>query len=126
MELDEKLITAAQDSCNYAEALVVTCRATGGFKYREKIHGSDKEIDEACAIVIPKIFEICVKLSIAEYMLSEGSLNRYSNIGALETLYAQVMDELARRKQLALDKSRTGLMKAGGSPAIAQFMQKRK
>jgi hypothetical protein len=122
MQLDEKLLTAAQDSCNYAEALVMTCRATGGFKYREKIHGTDKEIDEACAIVVPKIFEICVKLSIAEYTLARGGLFK-KNLKSYDILYAQIMDELARRKQLAHEKRQADLAKEGESQAIADFMK---
>jgi len=71
--ITDDTIRMAEESIEYAASLVATVRATGGYKYRKMIHGSDVEIDKACSVAVPKLFEICIKLAIVEDMLTHDS-----------------------------------------------------
>lgn len=53
------------------DAVLLAIRASGGYKFRQFLHGTDKEIEEQVVEAIPKLRYLVLSLIMAEDMLKE-------------------------------------------------------
>jgi hypothetical protein len=73
--MDKKQITKTLESLDF---FILAIKASGGYKYRERIKGTDQEIAEYMAGAVGKFQKLTVSVLIAEEMLQErGYWDRY-------------------------------------------------
>lgn len=63
------------------QTLIVVCKATGGYKWRERIRLSDREIDRLMASCEQRLLDMAHRLAIAERMLKEPPPSIHSRWG---------------------------------------------
>jgi len=63
--------TAVKKARREMQTLILVCRATGGYKWRERIRLSDREIDKLMAGCEQHLMGMAHRLAIAETMLRE-------------------------------------------------------
>jgi len=64
-----------EEKIDEIRALIVACKAQGGYKWRQMIRGTDAEIDQLVAKCVPKMYEIGIRLAIAEDLLRNSSMS---------------------------------------------------
>jgi len=62
---------AAEKARREMQTLILVCRATGGYKWRERIRLSDREIDRLMAGCEQHLLDMAHRLAVAERMLKE-------------------------------------------------------
>jgi len=91
------LQTEVERSLAGLDGILLAIKASGGYKYRAFLKGSEKEIDDHLKEAIPKLRGMIVSLVLAEYMLQEDT-NREWQGGRWE--------EYLERRQSTLDAIR--------------------
>lgn len=67
----DRLIAQVRHAINNLGLIVLVVKAKGGYKFREKIKKSDKEIDELENTCEDILVDMAVRVTVAEQMLRE-------------------------------------------------------
>ena len=67
------VMEAARNSLRLSDDIVLAVRSTGGFKYREKMPGSNQDRDLAGIRGVTLVYEAFIKVAILEDMLKSDS-----------------------------------------------------
>lgn len=92
------------------DGILLAIRATGGFKYREQLKGTDKEIDEIVASAMPKLQGMVLALIIAEDMLKECCPEKPSWKNLWRGCEGKRWDEYLQRKKAAVEELKAKLL----------------
>lgn len=79
------------------QTLITVCKATGGYKYRERIRLSNKEIDRLMASCEQRLLDMAHRLVVAEMMLREPPPSIHPRWEEYLSKRADVMANLAKR-----------------------------
>lgn len=98
-ELTDKI----ERSLKGLDGLLLAIKATGGYKFRKQLQGTDQEIDGYIAETVPKVQGLLIALIIAEEMLQESCPEKKSWKNLWRGCEGKRWDEYVSRKKAAVE-----------------------
>jgi hypothetical protein len=92
----EEIVGIAEQAIKFCDRVVLAVRATGGWKYRDALPGSNQDKNKLCITATTLVYEAFLRLEILEDMLKHDSyMDR--TIELYESRFREVAEILNKR-----------------------------